>query len=265
MSVSRSWVVASVLCVTLLVLDLGSVVPNLRPPIASSLRPGRQLVSWGDERVTSAMYWWKWWRRGPAYLAQLEHESVMWQERQATFSALLAEQERLRAALELPAPPRVRRVGWYGGGTNWFVEMGCREGLQVGEAITYQGNLLGITQETLEHVSRVQTVRTAEWSVPVRVQPAGAMALAQTRRGFLELAGVPLATTLKVDDLVVTVGGERIPGNIPIGLVQSAVEQPELGAWQVTLKPFVRPEDALFAEVFELNSSREETCQSSPE
>lgn len=197
------------------------------------------------------------WREGARRLSQLERDRVSLQIDRQRLHDLQQENESLRKALSL-SESQTRVARWYGSVNQWFVDRGCNQGVQSGEAVLMDGSLVGVIKTPYPEYSTVSTWTDATWRMPVKIGTESARGVFTSQEGYLAVTEVPAQVGIKEGDQVSTSGNGLLNPDLPIGTVQSILLIPGMGTQEVTLKPYFQTRDVSWVRIQQ--KSEENTC-----
>lgn len=175
----------------------------------------------------------------------------------AAQAALADENRQLRATLGLAdrvreefRPANVLRLGTAGAEGTFIVDLGSREGVQVGSPVITAEGVLGVVREVEETRALAIDWTHPDFSVSAMTANGEAYGFVQARRGsfreedLLVLSGAPFHSNVRPGRQVVTSGRATFPRGVPIGVVLG-IEEADTG-WRKSylVRPAVRPEAA---------------------
>lgn len=257
-SVTRlSWVILLIVAFSLLLWEQAGNAGVLRRVATwvaqPSIRVTTQLHHWQGE----VGRWWQFTVRGAQHLAQLENEVRRWQVDQTRLHELEAENTALRAELHFPLSPDERVAPWYGSEQQWFVGLGCEEGVEVGSLVTADGVFVGTVEKTFASYSEVRTWDDPNWRLAVKVGTESAYGVFSFGRSIPEVEEVAIQYKDAVGASVRTAGYADIPPNYLIGTVQEVREEAGFGTVRMVVDPAV---DLYSIQVVRVEVREEDTC-----
>lgn len=105
------------------------------------------------------------------------------------------------------------------------VDAGTSDGVAVKDAVIFQGNLVGVVEQSSAHGSVVQTIADPNFKLPVRIGPKGYDALL-VGGSYPQIETIAKTATIATGDVVVSVA-TGTPYGIAVGTVQNAVLAPD--------------------------------------
>jgi len=201
---------------------------------ARKMHSGILLVRWGGTR-----------------LAQLEAE-VTGEKIDATrLAELERENQLLRLELGRVQGTEVKVYRFYGNGSEWFIDGGSRQGVQVGQHVQREGALVGVVEETYSHFSRVKTLFDKEWRLPVQIgsesaRPRGVYDFSQ---GVSLVRYVPVAFPVEAQQPIRTLGDAEVPPQLLLGWVQKVEPAADQATWQVSVQMAYPPNSLEWVEI----------------
>jgi rod shape-determining protein MreC len=180
-------------------------------------------------------------------LSRLETERLITQARLQRYSALEAENARLRAMLEARSRmrERVQVAEILSVSSNPFrhvlvVDKGTRDGAFEGQATIDAQGVVGQIIEAGLLSSQVMLISDPDHALPVQVNRSGlrTIAVGTGKYDRLELPFLPNNADIEEGDLLVTSGlGGAFPPGYPVGTVDSVTRVPQNPFAEVTAKP----------------------------
>lgn len=197
--------------------------------------------------------------KGGSHLARLEAERADQDSLRSALEIIEKENALLRA--ELGRSSRSERevlARFYGFRDHWFVDVGCKEGVQIGAPLFREGSLVGEVKEVYAQYASVRTLQDPSWRLPVQVGTASARGLFQVATGMPEVQEIPSAEPIQEGDLVRTLGGGLLPPGVLVGKVFRVVEESGTGTKHVQIALSYEPEEVMVADV--LRSGEGNAC-----
>lgn len=121
-----------------------------------------------------------------------------------------------------------------------MLNIGAREGVQVGQVVIDAHGVMGQVIETLPHASIAMLIIDPAHAVPVMLDRTGMRGIAHGtgNSGQLLVSNLPLSADLKPGDQLVTSGlGGRFPAGFPVGVVTKLERGPSGMFLQALVKP----------------------------
>lgn len=103
-----------------------------------------------------------------------------------------------------------------------LIRAGSKDGVRVGQTVMDEGGLLGQVINVQNNISTVLLLTDPDHAVPVMIQRNGVRLIASGAGNshLLDVINVPLATDIKIGDVVVTSGmGQRFAAGLPVGRI----------------------------------------------
>lgn len=255
------WLGGLLLGLALLLAEQSGTATGLRSQLFGLFEPTWRLNAQLTRRSAALNQQWRFWRRGANHLAKLENALLQQQIDQQELARLRHENAQLRAELDLPQRPTQPILAfWYGSGWDWYVNRGCRQGVQTNEAVIVDERLVGQVVQVWPQYSRVQIVTDPNWSFPVVVATASGSAhgLWQNTRGQSEVQYVSQRWEIPDRALVSTAGQGPLPPHLAVGTISAKQLAAGFGVWQLTAAPATNVTQ--LSHVYILRQSTEETC-----
>lgn len=224
----------------------GGLVSPLREGIFWSLKPGllaAQILSDAGTAVGDGI---QFWLTGTQRLAAAEHELALQRVSKEQIQELEKENRLLRRELGRKQPSQVT-LRFFGGGKEWFVDGGCRQGIEKGAPVLFEGSLVGKILEASPYFSVVQTVIDPNFRLPVHI--GSAAGLLESSRGITEVTQLSARDIIEVGDSISSRGLERIPPSLPIGRVRAIERSEATGIASALVELFFPPGSIDFATV----------------
>lgn len=140
------------------------------------------------------------------------------------------------------------------------IDRGQEDSLEVGQAvITDQGVFIGKVSQILERVATVELVTDPRSRVAASLQADGQLAgvIEGRGNGAGVLTYIPSSESLVADQLIVTAGTEdKVPGNLPIGVVNTVEGKPTDPFMSATIEPIVALDRVVFVSVLRPSALR---------
>lgn len=123
------------------------------------------------------------------------------------------------------------------------INAGSSKGIEVGSAVTTpSGVLIGVLSVVDEQLSTIQLLKRPDLILPIKVPSRpNTFGLLESPDGLsLHMTQVPKESELVQGDIVVTnFGFQRVPPNLPIGIIGDVSENPETLWQQAQVQPYV--------------------------
>ncbi len=187
----------------------------------------------------SAEHWWEFLQRGSQHLAKLEHEVQQWQVDTAELQRLELENAALRQQLSRDHGPTEQVAQWYGSDQQWFLDLGCEEGVREGALVTADGAFVGVVKASHFSYSEVQAWDDPSWRLASKVGTESAYGVFSFGRSIPEVEEVPSVYKDSVGAVVVTAGQEHVPPTYILGTVQEVVEEEGFGTVRMVVDPVI--------------------------
>lgn len=215
----------------------GGLALPLRESIFWTLKPGlrsaRLLGDAGRAVSAGAQFWWT----GTQRLATAEHELAKQRIEGEKVRELEKENQLLRQELGR------KRSGYavlrfFGGGTQWFVDGGCRQGIEKGSPVLFEESLVGRILEVNTNFSAVESIVDPNFRLPVNIGSASATGLLESSRGVVEVTHVSARDGIGVGDNIRSGGLEKIPPDLAVGRVISVENNEATGLTSALVEPY---------------------------
>lgn len=188
--------------------------------------------------------------QGGSQLAQLERERADAASQSEKVAVLEKENALLRAELgRLGSQSEEVTVRLYGHRDRWFIDAGCKEGVQTGKPLTREGSLVGEVQRVTDQFSVVRTLRDPSWRLPVQIGTESARGLFQVATGMPEVHEIPAALPVHEGDSVITLGGEFLRPGLLVGKVSSIREEAGTGTKHAQVVLSYEPERVPYVQI----------------
>ncbi len=218
----------------------GGLVGPLRGLIMISLRPGWAAAQ-AYAQIRQTVYAdWLFLTQGGSRLAAAEHELARQQVAAEVVAELTKENALLRQELGRVVPEQAI-YRFYGGGTNWFIDGGCRQGVQPGAPVLYEGALVGQIDKVEANFSSVQTIMDRSFRLPVEVGTASAQGLFMVSRGAPEVSQLAADQPLSTGDQVISLGFAQVPPHLILGKVTIIQTEAGTGMARAIVEPTFSP------------------------
>lgn len=133
------------------------------------------------------------------------------------------------------------------------IDRGGEDSIEIGQAvITDQGVFIGKISQILDRVATVELVTDPRSRVAASLQADGQLAgvIEGRGNGAGVLTYIPSSESLVADQLIVTAGTEdKVPGNLPIGVVNTVEGKPTDPFMNATIEPIVSLDRVVFVSV----------------
>lgn len=133
------------------------------------------------------------------------------------------------------------------------IDRGQEDSLETGQAvITDQGVFIGKISQILDRVATVELVTDPRSRVAASLQADGQLSgvIEGRGNGAGVLTYIPSSESLIADQLIVTAGTEdKVPGNLPIGVVNTVEGKPTDPFMNATIEPIVSLDRIVFVSV----------------
>jgi len=202
--------------------------------------------------------WWRFLNQGASHLEKLESEVRALQVDSAQLEQLRRENESLRGQLVRPLSSGEQVAQWYGSSPEWFIDLGCQDGIQEKALVTYDGAFVGVTQKVHTSYSTVRTWEDPSWRLATKVGTESAYGVFSFARSVPEVEEVPASYTHLENAFVVTAGQEDVPPDFVIGQVQEVLSEPGFGTVRLVLDPIIDHKKLNFVRVA---AEKEDVCQ----
>lgn len=140
------------------------------------------------------------------------------------------------------------------------IDRGKDDSLEVGQAVmTDEGIMIGKISSLQDRISVVELLTDPRSRVAAAVQVKGQLAgvLEGRGNGAAILSYIPSSETVVPDQLIVTAGTEeKVPGNLPLGIVNTVDTRPSDPFFSATVEPFISLERVVFVSVLRPSALR---------
>jgi rod shape-determining protein MreC len=140
------------------------------------------------------------------------------------------------------------------------IDRGKDDSLEVGQAvITDDGIMIGKISSLQDRIATVELLTDPRSRVATAVQVKGQLAgvLEGRGNGAAVLTFIPSSETVVPDQLIVTAGTEeKVPGNLPLGIVNTVDAQPSDPFFSATVEPLVSLDRVVFVSVLRPSALR---------
>lgn len=215
----------------------GGLALPLREGIFWTLKPGlraaRMLADTSGAISSGVQFWWT----GTQRLAAAEHELA--QQRIAGEKVQELEKENKLLRQELGRKRSDHAVlRFFGGGTQWFVDGGCRQGVERGAPVLFEESLVGRILEVNTNFSVVESIIDPNFRLPVAIGSASATGLMESSRGVIEVTHLSVRDGIGVGDSIRSGGLEKIPPGLAIGRVVLVESDEATGLTNALVEPY---------------------------
>jgi len=133
------------------------------------------------------------------------------------------------------------------------IDRGIEDSLELGQAvITDQGVFIGKISQIMDRVATVELVTDPRSRVAASLQVDGQLSgvIEGRGNGAAVLTYIPSSESLIADQLIVTAGTEdKVPGNLPIGVVNTVEGKPTDPFMNATIEPIVSLNRVVFVSI----------------
>ena len=133
------------------------------------------------------------------------------------------------------------------------IDRGREDSIELGQAVvTDQGVFIGKISQILDRVSTVELVTDPRSRVAAALEADGQIAgvIEGRGNGAAVLTYIPSSHSIVADQLIVTAGTEdKVPGNLPIGVVNTVEGKPTDPFLNATIEPVVSLDRVVFVSV----------------
>lgn len=140
------------------------------------------------------------------------------------------------------------------------IDRGKDDSLEVGQAvITDEGIMIGKVSQLQDRIATVELLTDPRSRVASAVQEHGQLAgvLEGRGNGAAVLTFIPSSETVVPDQLIVTAGTEeKVPANLPIGIVNTVDARPSDPFFSATVEPLVSLDRVVFVSVLRPSALR---------
>ena len=140
------------------------------------------------------------------------------------------------------------------------IDRGKDDSLEVGQAVvTDEGIMIGKVSALQDRIATVELLTDPRSRVAAAVQVKGQLAgvLEGRGNGASVLTFIPSSETVVPDQLIVTAGTEeKVPGNLPLGIVNTVDAKPSDPFFRATVEPLVALDRVVFVSVLRPSALR---------
>lgn len=249
-SITRlSWAILLSIGFFLLLWEQAGNAAVLRTAAHTITQPSVQITVQMQSAQQRFANWWQFTWRGAEHLAQLEHEIRVGQVDQVRLQQLEEENAVLRSELNFPIDSSERVAKWYGNDQEWFINLGCEDGVESGALVTADGVFVGTVETVFSSYSEVKTWSDPSWRLAVKVGTESAYGVFSFGRSIPEVEEVPIVYKNLLGAQVRTAGQADAPPNYLLGKVQEIIEEPGFGTVRMVVDPAIDFRDIVFVRV----------------
>lgn len=232
-------------------LQQGQLDSVVRDSILRLQAPAWELTGVAQENANRLNSGFQLLRLGGGRLAVLEAEVTGEKIDQTRLAELERENQLLRQELGRVQGSEIQIYRFYGNGSEWFIDGGSQQGVQVGQHVQREGALIGVVEETYGHFSRVKTLFDKEWRVPVQIgsDSARPRGVYDSSKGVGLVRYVPVAFPIEVNQPVRTLGDADLPPQLLLGWVEEVQPAEDQATWQITVQTAFPPSTLEWVEI----------------
>lgn len=245
---SLPWIVAAAITVAILAFagfyrPFGSLVRTVTLPLVRALAGGASQTITADERI----------RELESRLAVLAADQVRLRSLEEENRTLRAQARFLDQSGYDSVGARVIARDVRGTRALLTIDRGKDDSLEIGQAvITDEGVMIGKISGLWDRIATVELLTDPRSRVAAAVQVKGQLAgvLEGRGNGASVLTFIPSSEPVVPDQLVVTAGTEeKVPGNLPLGIVNTVDARPSDPFFSATVEPLVSLDRVVFVSV----------------
>jgi len=253
-----AWVLLAVFGFGVMLIEQAGVVAAPREVAMRLTEPSIFLAEKIRNYQQRGYSWWQFIQHGAEHLAQAEYEISQLSLDAAYIHTLEEENRALQKEVGRTLSDDWVLAEWYGSPAQWFVDVGCRDGIVVGSVVTKDRAFVGIVSAVFDRYSEVRTWDDPSWRLAVKVGSESARGVFSVGGGYPEVSEVPMAiekSEYLVGESVVTAGQDHVPANRLLGKVLSSQSEPGFGTVRLVVDPVFDFSDIQFVSVVRENTS----------
>ncbi len=259
----RAWLVVILAALFILIWEQAGNAQVLYQVNSFFVQPSFQVVESIRAQQQNVQRWWVFTQQGGQHIARLESEVQNIRFDQAQLRVLQEENTALRAELSRPVRKNWQVAQWYGSSSQWFIDVGCRSGIQPGNVVAFENAFIGVVQDVYPTYSTVRTWEDPTWRlaavVPLPESTASAYGIFSVGRSIPMVEEVSSSVSLDAfsQEYVFTAGQELVPPKYFLGTVERVESEPGFGTGTFVVRPAVAFQELDFVRV---ETENEATC-----